>query len=197
MELGAGANPSISGVPPPENTPIVGGRICLFAQAWKDRGANFWQLRTVRRGMTWTFHTKPTLTHVPIPFVISNPTKQSIMKNCIDIMLEKGAIERVSDPSSLGWYSLIFLKPKKNGDLRPIIDLSGLNKYIKTPSFKMESAQSVKSVLTKNQWLASIDMSDAYFHIAVRKSFRKYLRFATDGEVWQFKAMPFGLSVAP
>ena len=112
-------------------------------------------------------------------------------------MFEKGAIEKVENPMSPGFYSLIFLKPKKDGDLRPIIDLSSLNIHILTPTFKMESAQSVKLVLAKDQWAACIDLQDAYFHIPVRKSYRKYLRFATNNEVWQFRALPFGLSVAP
>ena len=109
----------------------------------------------------------------------------------------KGAIEAVEDCTTPGFYSIIFLRPKKSGELRPIIDLSSLNLHINTPHFHMESAQSVRSVLTRNQWVASIDLQDAYYHIPVRKSFRKYLRFATNGQTWQFKALPFGLSVAP
>ena len=119
------------------------------------------------------------------------------MQDCIKSMFQKGAIEPVDDPTTPGFYSLLFLRPKKNGELRPIIDLSSLNRHISTPTFHMESAQSVRASLTQGQWVASIDLLDAYFHIPVRRSFRKYLRFATNNEVWQFKALPFGLSVAP
>ena len=43
----------------------------------------------------------------------------------------------------------------------------------------MESSQSIQMNLSKGQWVASVDLEDAYFHIPVRKSFRKYLRFHT------------------
>ncbi len=38
---------------------------------------------------------------------------------------------------------------------------------------------------------------DAYFHIPIHPSMRRYLRYAYRGKVWQFRALPFGLSTAP
>ncbi len=112
-------------------------------------------------------------------------------------MENKGAVERVENEHSPGYYSIIFVRPKKNGKLRPIIDLSRLNKHIITPTFRMENAQSIKAVLTQGQWVASIDLKDTYFHIPIKTTFRKYIRFCFLNQTWQFKALPFGLSVAP
>jgi hypothetical protein len=42
--------------------------------------------------------------------------------------LDKNAIEIVDSPNTPGFYSLIFLRQKKNGKWRAIIDLSPLNK---------------------------------------------------------------------
>eukprot|EP00735_Rhodelphis_limneticus_P009190 TRINITY_DN2599_c0_g1::TRINITY_DN2599_c0_g1_i1::g.19278::m.19278 TRINITY_DN2599_c0_g1::TRINITY_DN2599_c0_g1_i1::g.19278 ORF type:complete len:569 (-),score=-40.00,sp/Q99315/YG31B_YEAST/23.17/3e-12,RVT_1/PF00078.22/4.5e-18,Dam/PF05869.6/2.1e-06,RVT_3/PF13456.1/0.029 TRINITY_DN2599_c0_g1_i1:675-2240(-) len=42
-----------------------------------------------------------------------------------------------------------------------------------------------------------MDIQDAYFHLPVHPAFRKYLRFCYKGALFQFSAMPFGLSVAP
>ena len=112
-------------------------------------------------------------------------------------MWNKGAIEEVPNPHTPGFYSTIFLREKKSGEMRPIINLSQLNSHILTPTFKMESSQSIRMNLSKGQWVASVDLEDAYFHIPVRKSFRKYLRFTHNNHVWQFKVLPFGLSVAP
>ena len=187
-----------SGVAPPTTlSGTVRDSLGRHAANWKLYGATFWQLQIVKRGMAWAFHSHPPLSTHPIPFNIANPLKRTIMHQCIQSMHQKGAIERVLDLSSPGFYSLIFLRPKKNGELRPIIDLSSLNKHICTPTFHMESAQSVRAALTQGQWAASIDLLDAYYHVPVRKSFRKYLRFATNNEAWQFRALPFGLSVAP
>jgi len=111
-------------------------------------------------------------------------------------MKEKGAIEVAQVPSP-GFYSRIFLVPKASGEWRPIIDLSALNTYIRCPSFKMETSGSVLRALKRGQWLTSLDLKDAYFHIPIHPSFRHYLRFCHEGVVWQFKALPFGLNTAP
>jgi hypothetical protein len=190
--------PDNRGVPPPTHTPLkVGGRLFSYAVAWTDFGASFWQTRVVRRGLAWSFTQKPILSCKPLQFSIHQPSRAKLMLKHIGVMLLKGAIEHVPNPLSPGFYSLIFLRPKKNGELRPIIDLSRLNVSILCPTFKMETAQSIRAVLAKGQWVASIDMQDAYFHLPIRRSFRKYLRFALKGQAWQFCACPFGLSVAP
>jgi hypothetical protein len=187
-----------SGLPPLMKDSIpIGGRIMHFHEVWRSLGATYWQLKTARRGLAWTFHTRPTLCSTPLFFKVSSMERQTIMNNHIQDMLEKGAIEPVLNTTTPGFYRLMFLKPKKSGELRPIIDLSLLNLNIACPTFKMETAQSIRQVLTQGQWVASLDMKDAYFHIPIRKSFRKYLRFAFMESVWQFKAVPFVLSVAP
>ena len=38
---------------------------------------------------------------------------------------------------------------------------------------------------------------DAYFHIPIHSQSRKYMRFHIQGQSYQFKALPFGLSTAP
>ena len=69
--------------------------------------------------------------------------------DCITEIENKGTVERVENEHSPGYYSIIFVRPKKNGKLRPIIDLSILNKHIITPTFRMENAQSIKQFLHK------------------------------------------------
>ena len=40
-------------------------------------------------------------------------------------------------------------------------------------------------------------LKDAYFHIPIKPTFRKFLRFTVGTEVFQFKALPFGLTSEP
>ena len=47
------------------------------------------------------------------------------------------------------------------------------------------------------EWVTSIDFKDAYFHIPIQEQSRKYSRFHVQGKIYQFKALPFGLSTAP
>ena len=53
-------------------------------------------------------------------------------------LLQNGAVEEIH-PISPGFYSRIFLVPKKNGKVRLIIDLSTLNRHVFIQSSKMET----------------------------------------------------------
>ena len=50
-------------------------------------------------------------------------------------------------------------------------------------------------------WVVSVDLKDAYFHIPIHKKSRHLLRFAVETDdglrIFQFRALPFGLTSAP
>ena len=87
--------------------------------------------------------------------------------------------------------------PGGEGGWRPVIDLSHLNDFVQLTSFKMETVASVLLSVREGDFLASLDLKDAYFQIPIHGSSRKLLRFMLDGTVYQFKALCFGLSTAP
>ena len=76
-----------------------------------------------------------------------------------------------------------------------ILNLKNLNKYVKVKKFKMESLRSIIHALDRGLWACKIDLQDAYFHIAVRKSHKQYLRFAFRGKVYRFRTL--ALTSAP
>ena len=61
----------------------------------------------------------------------------------------------------------------------------------------MESNRSVIASVRPGEWMTSIDFKDAYFHIPIHESCRHLLRFATNGRVFEYVALPFGLATAP
>ena len=175
----------------------VGGRLQLFHHNWKSMGATDWIVQILREGYRIQFLTKPTLTSRPLIDSFSkNQIKNKVLLSEIQKMLDKRAIEEVVSPGP-GYYSRLFVVPKPNGKWRPIIDLKRLNRMTVIPKFKMETVQSVMSSLTKGNFAFSIDLSDAYFHIPIHPRSRKYLRICFAGRVFQFRALPFGLSSAP
>ena len=101
------------------------------------------------------------------------------------------------EPEGPGFYSRIFLVPKKNGKLRLVIDLSRLNTFLEIQSFKMETANKVRQAIQPNDWAISLDLTDAYLHVPIHRQSRKYLRFCLEGQTYQFKALPFGLATSP
>ena len=61
----------------------------------------------------------------------------------------------------------------------------------------MDTAEKVRADLQQGEWLTSIDLTDAYFHVLIHPSSRKFLRFAIHGKVYQFRALVMGLSPSP
>jgi hypothetical protein len=113
-------------------------------------------------------------------------------------LLAKDAIEIVPPSEALeGYYSTFFLVPKKDGGQRPILNLKPLNLLMKKQPFKMVTLRSVIKAVQPGDWLYSLDLKDAYFHIPVRPSHRKFLRFAMFHQAFQFKVLPFGATAAP
>ena len=121
--------------------------------------------------------------------------KWSSLNQSVQELRNKGAIEPA--PLSPGFYSRLFLVRKATGEWRPIIDLSSLNVFVHCPSFTMETPRSILRALQQGQWLTSLDLKDAYFHIGIHPADRRYLRFCHNGTSWQFTVLPFGLSTSP
>ena len=93
-----------------------------------------------------------------------------------------------SDPLVCFWFQ---------NQWRPVIDLSVVNTYKHVPTFKMETAEVIQTSLQTGVWVASIDLTDAYFHVPIHPKFQKYLCFHVQGRAYQFRALPFGIATAP
>ena len=113
--------------------------------------------------------------------------------------MKKLKLKRVIERAKiLRFQSRIFTVPKKDSpEGRLILDLSFLNTFIKTPSFKMLTIRDVKLLLPQGCWTISIDFKDGFWHLPVARSKRPFLGFRWKNQNWQFRAMPFGLCVAP
>ena len=53
-------------------------------------------------------------------------------------------------------------------------DLSMLNNHLHVPTFKMETAESIRKSIRKGEWVTSIDLTDAYFHVPMSQIFKKF-----------------------
>ncbi len=46
-------------------------------------------------------------------------------------------------------------------------------------------------------WTVSLDLKDGFWHVPISRRKRPYLGFKYKGQYWRFRAMPFGLNIAP
>ena len=139
-----------------------------------------------KKGYKIPFIRKPFLSPTP---VFLRQTESPALEEEVKELLLKGAVEKIN-PEDPGFYSQIFLVPKKNGKLRLIIDLSKLNSFLNIQSFKMETANKVRQSILPNDWAFSLVLTDAYLHVPIHWRSRKYLRFCIKGQTFQFKALP-------
>lgn len=96
------------------------------------------------------------------------------------------------------FLSRMFTVPKKERKkTRLILDLSALNKFLKLRHFKMGTVTQVRSALRERDWLASLDLQDAYWHVPIHPRFYWFLAFQVGVDTFQFTRLPFRLLLAP
>ena len=184
------------GVLPPQLTP-VGGRLSKFVKGWKRITNDPYVLSIVAKGYRLCFTSPPLLPQTPWEIGFPQGLEEILgMREQITLMLQKNAITEVP-LNSPGFYSNVFLVCKASGGWRPVIDLKNLNGHILAPHFRMFTTNSVLSSVRKGDYAFKIDLQDAYFHVPIHPSIRKYLRFAFENKVYQFRVLPFGLNTAP
>ena len=174
----------------------VGGRLKYFVHEWEKITQDQWILSVLREGLKLDFMTKPPFSGVRHTNV--NAQNTAILQSEVEKLLQKGAIEPVP-PAEMetGFYSTFFVVPKKTGDLRPIINLKPLNRYLRKQHFKMDCLSKVINLVQQGDWAISVDLADAYLHIPIHIRFRKFLRFCVQGKAFQFTCLCFGPTLAP
>ncbi len=160
-------------------------------------GLSRWLLRTIRLGYAIQFARRPPKFR-GVHFTSVKAVDAPVLCAEIAVLLAKDAIERVP-PADMrsGFYSPYFIVPKKSGGLRPILDLRVLNRALHKLPFKMMMQKCIFGCVRPLDWFAAIDLKDAYFHVSILPRHRPFLRFAFEGRAYQYKVLPFGLSLSP
>ena len=130
----------------------------------------------------------------PYPYKL-RPEEVNAVKNEIQRLSHNKVIELAHDKD--GFISNIFTRPKKDGGFRMILDLSILNDSISYYHFKMDTVETAISLISEGCFMTTIDLKDAYYSIPIAEEDRKYLKFIWQDNVYQFRALPNGLTSGP
>ena len=189
--LAGGLGPEVSG-------PVVGCFSQKQLSYWAACTSDPWVVSIQTRGYELQFRRRPLAFGRIRMTVVSDPAKALALAQELSVLLAKGAIEPV-DPllQPGGFYSAYFLVTKKVGGFRPVLDLRGLNRFLKVLPFHMLTTADTLRVVTQGEGFATVDLRDAYFHLPIASHHRRFLRFAFQGQHYQFRVLPFGLSLSP
>ena len=183
----------------PFHSPVqgpVGGRLAAHMANWEKITNDPWILSVVE-GYHVEWLETPVQTKEPhVPRFTQTETAH--LQGEIVKMLQKRAIEQVHMGETKNQFiSHLFLRPKKDGSLRPILNLKPLNRFVPYEHFKMEGLHMALDMIQPQEYFAKLDLKDAYYSMLIGEQTRPYLRFRWQDQLFQFRVCPFGLATAP
>lgn len=179
-----------------QNSPFRGGCLREFAHQWQQQGANHNILKLITGGRI-PFLRKPPLQYPDSHVLRKYTTKKSKEMTNIISQLKQQKILETPPIINPGFLCHMFLVNKSDGGIRPIFDLRRLNLFVATKHFQLISQVDIRNFLQMNDWSVKIDIHQAYFHLPIAETHRRFLRIFYNNELLQLTALPFGLSSAP
>ena len=170
------------------------GKVAEHLPQWKRISSDPWLLKTIK-GVDIPFVEQPCQEKEPRPYKLGDKEVDFVTQE-VERMLQRGIIEEVEEIQGQV-ISNVFLRPKKDGGFRMILDLTWVNEHVSYEHFKMHSLTTALEMMRPGCWMGSIDLKDAYYSIPVRKSQRKFLSFRWEDRLFQFTVLPNGLACAP
>ena len=171
-----------------------------FQRDWKAITSDQWVLNCVQGyGIEWV--ARPSQICTPQEFLFPKAEADCLLAE-IESLLQKEAISPICPPfdemtGEHGFVSQLLAVSKKDGGIRPVVNLKAVNSHVRQMPFKMEGIHLLKDILRPGDWMTKVDLKDAYFSIPVSSHDRKFLRFRWQGKMYQFNYLAFGLSSAP
>jgi len=114
----------------------------------------------------------------------------------IEKRLHKGVIVATGHEKG-DFISPIFIRPKKDGSFRLILNLKRLNIHVEYQRYKMDTLRSAINIMRPNCYMASVDLKDAYYSVPIAYCDQKYLKFEWMGQFYKFTCFPNGLAFCP
>ncbi len=178
----------------------LAGRLSRHSDAWFKLSRNQWALSTVKEGLLVDFHRPPKQRWIPRQWAEHIESEAVLIQRELDSLIAMGAVEEVPfrKPGRRVFYSALFTVAKKGTDRRrPVLNLKPLNKFVRYEHFKMEGLHTIRDLVQHGDYMAKVDISQAFLHVLLHPTMRNFFRFRWKGKTYRFKVMPFGLCSAP
>jgi len=172
----------------------VDGRLRVFRDRWASLGASSTLLKVIG-GYSLPFKQVPPL--APLGELL--PRFATPASPAMDEAIQEMLRSRIIQPafSRQGFLSRIFLVSKPDGSHRPIFNLKRLNAYLALKPFRLFSHFRVPGFLQRHDYLVKIDISQAYCHVPIKLTHRRFLSLAYRNRLYHMSCLPFGLASPP
>ena len=178
------------------HTDFEAGKTRFFVQEWENITSDPFVLRSIKNcKLDFDQSNPPTQVKEPRPIQF-NQSESKVVENEVQNLLAKGVIEKC-EPSNNQYVSNIFVREKKDGRFRVILNLKNLNQLVEYQKFKMETLESIVNLIRPGCFMASLDLKDTYYSVPVAMEDRPFLRFRWEDTLYQFSCLPMGLTSAP
>ena len=122
----------------------VSGALRFHHQEWQKLTDNPWIIQCTQGYHLELIGTPPE--NYPVLSPRRPPEQSRVLEREVQDLLAKDAIEPTTKS---GFFSPMFVVPKKDGGWRPIINLRKLNAFPSVSHFKMESINSMRDVISR------------------------------------------------
>ena len=120
-------------------------------------------------------------------------SQKEVIEKEITEMLDKGIIE----PSDSPWSAPVVIAVKKDGSPRFCVDYRQLNKVTRKDAYPLPRIDDSLESLTGMEWFCTLDLASGYFQVAMEEADKPKTAFTTHKGLFQFNAMPFGVTNGP
>ena len=118
-------------------------------------------------------------------------------KDIIQAMIQEMIDKDIIEPSYAAYLSPIVLINKPDGSKRMCIDYRAVNTKIKIDIHPLPRLDELIDDVSGHNYYCTLDLKDAYYQCLLDHESRDVTTFSDGKNLYRFKRLPFGLSVAP
>lgn len=134
-----------------------------------------------------------------VPFSVSSPRRVALslrepLKEELQKLVAEGIITPVTEPTE--WCAPIVVEPKKDGGIRLCVDLSHLNKFVRTEQYQSPTPLEEVASITASEarWFTVFDAAKGYHQCPLHKDSVLKTTFITPFGRYAFLRAPYGVS---
>jgi len=122
-----------------------------------------------------------------------SPSDRAFIATQTAQMLRDGIIK----PSTSPWRAQVVVVNNSNHRKRLCIDYSQtINKFTLLDAYPLPRIQTIANSVAQYNWFSSLDLNSMYYQVPTMPEERLFTAFEANGQLYQFKRIPFGLKNA-